>query len=356
MSKENFLKQSLSLTTKEAESKGGIMPVKLAEVVTYGREPSLFDETYITERDKKAALQLRQSDLDLGIERNHRAIILSVAERRVVAAISYLLSQDLEADDIQEKIKDPRVSVERAFRVGDLAQLIYGKRKEIYKESIITALHNLHRTFQVQVIEEKNIILRAPLISIVGQVEDTSQGKQKDTDIFLLKLGTAFFYELNTKYLKLVPEVFVEWRKNGRQTQLYAVLLFTILRVHHNFITAAKKAEAATRVIAQREKLSDAERDSKIAEARREALSFSINIDTLLNKIETQYKDKKRFKAHLESAVEGLKELGLVDSYEMVPGKKGQKKLVFILSDNYINRPKLLEYKKPKRIKSRKNG
>ena len=84
--------------------------------------------------------------------------------------------------------------------------------------------------------------------------------------------------------------------------------------------------------------------------------SFSINIDTLLNKIETQYKDKKRFKAHLESAVEGLKELGLVDSYEMVPGKKGQKKLVFILSDTYTNRPKLLEYKKPKRIRSRKNG
>lgn len=357
MSSNNFLKRSLSVTDREAKNRSGIMPVKLADIMTYGRDPSLFDETYITERDKEASLRLRQSDIELGIERNNRAVVLSSLERRVVAAISWILSSDLDAEDIQAKITNPAAEVLRAFKVGDISKILFNDRKDKNKKKIINALWNLHRTVQVQPITENELILRQPLINIVGQVDDTSKGKQNDTDIFLLRLGTAFFWEITTKYINLTPDVFIEWRKKGRQSQLYAVLLLTLLRIYHNFINAADRAEAAARVTAEKQKLSDAETESIVADKRREALSFETNVSYLLNKVDTDYNDRRtkgRFWTDLNNAVEGLCNLGILDRqqpYDKVKGAKGQVKLIFHLSENYRTKPRLLEHKKRRRLK-----
>lgn len=356
MSNNNFLKRSLSVTDREAKNRSGIMPVKLADIMTYGRDPSLFDETYITERDREATLRLRQSDIELGIERNNRAVVLSSLERRVVAAISWILSSDLDAEDIQAKINNPTAEVLRAFKVGDITKLLFNNRKKTNKDKVIAALWNLHRTVQVQPVVENELILRQPLINIVGQVDDTSKDKQNDTDIFLLRLGTAFFWEITTKYINLTPDVFIEWRKKGRQTQLYGVLLLTLLRVYHNFINAAERAEAAARVTAKKQKLSDAETESIVANKRREALSFETNVNYLLNKVDTynDHRTKPRFWTDLNNAVEGLCNLGLLDRqqpYDKVKGAKGQVKLIFHLSENYHTKPRLLGHKKQRRIK-----
>ena len=325
----------------------GRMPNALSRAIAYERDPSLFDEDYIKERDKelKELQELKKGDTALCIDRRNKPVFLTSYQSRIVHALSYAISKEIETnEDVRKKIQAPFVAgnkISRYVNVTALTSLIFNSTRERYKETIIKEMFNLAQIRHVQILGSGDNMAKitSPLINIGTTVEDLSKEKKNNIDAIEVIFGGAFFLELSTRYATITPKLFEVWRKSGRGTELFSILLDSILSVYWQYRQAANKAEEKVKLYYKTNKIARGELKEAIAEARREAMAYPLNVATIKQRVTTNYDSsremKRKFKQDLQNAINGFKELDLITDGIIQVGAKGQEKVIFILSETY---------------------
>lgn len=330
----------------EDEGKGRIANA-LSRSIAYERTPSLFDEAEIADRDKelKQLQELKENDVALCIDRRDKPVVLTSYQSRIVHALSYAISQEIEtSEDVKKKVLNATKSgntIQRSVNITALSTLIFGSTRKRYKEIVIKELYNLARIRQVQILGsgEDRIKITAPLIMIGRTMEDLSPEKRNNLDFVEIYFGGAFFYGINNRFAVITPKLFEVWSKKGRATELYSVLLSSIFSVYWHYRQAANKAEERVRSDKNNKRLSKEELSEAIAKARQNAMTYELNVASIKNRVTTDYEsnrsNKARFYKDLENAIEGFKELDLISNAIVQKGARGQKKVIFILSESY---------------------
>lgn len=330
----------------DEEGKGRIANA-LSKTIAYERTPSLFDEEEIADRDKelKQLQELKQADITLCIDRRDKPVVLSSYQSRIVHALSYALSQEIgTSEDIKKKILNATRSgnpIQRSVNVTALTALIFGSTRKRYKEIVIKGIYNLARIRQVQILGtgDNKIRITAPLIMVGRTMEDLSPEKRNNLDVIELYFGAAFFYGLNNRFAVITPNLFRVWGKSGRGTELFSVLLSSIFSVYWHYRQAANKAEERVSHDKGNKNLSKAELQEAITKARRNAMTYELNVSSIKKRVTTDYDSKRsyktRFYKELQNAIDGFKELDLISDGVIQKGAKGQEKVIFILSESY---------------------
>ena len=319
----------------------------LSKAIAYERTPSLFDEDYIKERDEelKNLLELKKGDKALCIDRRNKPVFLTSYQNRIVHALSYAISREIEkSEDVKMKIQSPTnydITIRRNVNITALTSLIFNSTRKRYKETIIREIYNLAHIRQVQILGsgDNQVKLTSPLIMVGATLEDLSPEKRNNLDVMEIFFGTAFFFFFSTRYATITPKLFEVWRKSGRGTELFSILLDSILSVYWHYRQAANKAEEKKKLYYKSNKIARGELNEAIAEARREAMTYELNISTIKQRVTTNYDSnpnmKRKFKQDLQNAIDGFKELDLITDGIIQAGAKGQEKVTFILSETY---------------------
>ena len=338
-------KLDLPIASTEDKIKGKIGH-QLTKAIASERLPELFDAPEITKRDMDANewASVLISDRSMGIDRKGKPVYLQGYQYRIIHALSYALSLQEEAEDIRAKIEAPfkqGSTITRFVDVTSLSKLIFNSSRKRNKEAIIRELFALSHIRQYMVVEYNGhkVRLSVPLLNIGAAIEDLSTEKQDDLDRIEVTFGSVFFVGLKNRYAVLTPKVFDVWRKSGRGTELFSVLLDSLLAAYHGYMIAANEAEKRVKNECKGMGVSIAERDKEVREARRKALTYELNVSTIKNRVTTDYDGnqnmKRKFWADLQNAIGGFKELGLIDEAKVSKGAKGQEKVYFVLSEDY---------------------
>ena len=309
-----------------------------SKAVIQDRTPSLFDEEEIKNRDNalKELQALKKTDDLRNIERKGKPVVLTSYQCRILLALSYALTQDLEADDIKAKIADPKAPpVSRVVDVTALTHMIFNSTRKRYKDSVIKGLSDLAEIKQVQIFGD--IKLTRPLINIGDTMEDLSPDKRNNTDFINVTFGGFFLYNVDKRFSPITPKLFRVWEKSGRSTELFHVLLNSLFAVYWQHKEASKQAEE--RIRHNKKSYANAEEIKEaIAEAKRNAMAYELNVDSIKKRLSTSYETRdarKKFWLHLDNAIDGFKELDIIKEAIIQRGVRGQEKVIFILSETY---------------------
>ena len=337
-----FLRYSQGAIPLEDSSRGKI-PTQLSRQIAYERTPSLFDEAEIAERDKalaKAVHEINLTDSQLCIDRKGKPTYLTNMQTRIVLALAYLISQD-NGEDVKEKVADP-FSKKKVLDISYLSRILFGRVKTDYKEQILREIYNVSRIRQYQIIEragEQVARYSTPLLTIGDVLEDLSPEKSLDIDFVEITFGRSFFIDLDTRFAYVTPKLFEVWRKGGRQTELFSVLLNNLLSVYWQHKLAAMKAEERIRSDKSKKKLPKDELEEIVASGRRNAMSYELNVANIKNRVTRDYDSNRANRAYfyrdLNKAIEGFKELGLIVEAHTQKGARGQEKVTFVFSEDY---------------------
>lgn len=329
----------------------GMVSNALNKAIAYERTPALFDESEITDRDESLRLQeLKEADVELCIERVGKPVVLSDYQDRLVKALSYFISQDIDKEDVKAKIEAPYRQgrhVERSVSIDALSNLIFGSCRAKYRDRVVKELYALSKIRQVQAIvlpkeceTGKKHRLTYPLINLGAAIEEVNSKGVTKTIAIGLTFGGLFFYRLKDRYAVITPKYFEVCRQKGRGTELFRILLSDLLSKYGQFRYATNKAEQRVREEHKRDKSYPEEKLAmEIAQAKRKALTCELNFDKIKNRVRTDYDStrfyKNKFKQDLLNAIEGLKELGLIEDGRITKGVRGQDKAVFVFSETY---------------------
>jgi len=305
-------------------------------------EGSLLAPAEQAERDRKVLERLRQTDGEKFLNRKGKFVMIDAYEMRVIAALSYLISPEIDAEDIQDIIRNPKANkhITRTFKLGDLAKVIHDKRELSYKRKIFDSLREIDGFLQVFPIGNNKIRLQH-FFRIQHFDVDFGEGKESVT----IDLGLVFFLNLNNSFAYCTPQVFLAWGKNGRQTELYARLQFHLLTIltarKESYFAQTKKLRDEARyckLTGDDRKQFQKQKEEEIEQVKTGLMFYEINVDSIKRKVSTDYDDRRtkgKFKTHFEAAVEGYKEASILLDGELVKGKRGQQKAVFKLNLDY---------------------
>lgn len=304
---------------------------------------SIFTPKEQAERDRDVLLKLQEMDGERFINRKKAPVAISAYDSRVVAALSHHISREIDKQDVKDIIQNPnkKKTITRTFLLGDLAKTIDGTRKTESKTKIFESILKMDGFYQAFRISP-TIIRLFPFFRVqYFDVDLSVEGHESVT----IDFGPVFFINIDRQFAYTTPQLFIAWKKNGRQTDLYARLQFHLLYI----LTARKESLFATINRLRNEtiytKLKGDERKEfqqnkrdEMEQAREEAGRYEINVESIKRKCPTDYNDRRtkgKFKKHFEAAVEGYKEAGIILDGKLVKGKQGQQKAVFKLNLDY---------------------
>lgn len=318
----------------------------LTRLISYDRDPSLFDEKWITERDKFLRVQeiqeIRRIDANLSIDRRDKPVVLTPVQNRIICALSYVISKQQDKQ-ILDKIKNPLDKsnvINRVLNITELSDLVFQNKKTESRQKILDELLKIEKIRQIIIIESESEKIRftAPLIRIGETIENITPDN-KGNDFAEISFGNIFFYKLNSRFGTLTPKVFKVWGKKGTNTELFGILLSNILHVQWGFRKAASEAETHIRNSKENKGLPKEKLEKIIKKAREEAMTYELNVASIKSKVTTDYdgtrKMRQTFWKNFEAAKQGLIEIGLIKDARPGKGAKGQEKISFILDENY---------------------
>ena len=322
----------------------------LSKAISYDRDPQLFDPDYIRSRDAEIKkLQENGEDASrLEKERDKRRgkpVYLTSYQNRIVHALSYAISREIDTnenvkEEIQQSLRN-RKPISRVVNITALTSLIFNSQRKRYKDIIIKEINNLAKIKQIQILGsgDNKVKITAPLIGTWYTTEDLSPEKSNNTDFIQIIFGEAFFYQLSNRYATITPKLFRIWGKSGRGTELFSVLLSSIYSIYWHYKQSANTAEEQVKEYYRKNKISKDELKEAIAEARRNAMTYRLNISKIKQKVATNYDSnpnmKRKFWIDLHNAIKGFKELDLITDGIIQTGARGQEQVIFILSENY---------------------
>lgn len=324
----------------------------LSGAIAYKREPSFFDEDEIKKRDKelKELLELKSSDTYLSIERRDKPVVLSSIQSRLLFALSCAL--DIEDEEIKKKIKNPFTpeggTIKRPIDISALSNIIFGNSRFRERKKIIDELFKISKIRQVQIIGRgrKKFKITAPFINIGETIEDLDPENAKGLDFVNVMYGGAFFHELDKRFSIATTRLFEVWRLKPYGTEMFNILLNSLLSVYWYFKKASEEAEARVKKdLNKTKRISREDYAEEIRKAREEALSYQIDVASIKERLTRDYDSNKVYRNYfwrdLKIAVEGLKAIDLITGYDRIKGAKGQDKIIFHFSPSYNYSEKL---------------
>lgn len=348
-------------TPSEVHATGGRITHALSGAISFDRTPSLFDSLEIQERDA-----LIKSDEEYSIQRA-KPVELTSEEFSTTLALSFGISQEIGQKEIRDAItrireKTGGANISRYVPIADMAKFIYGRADSTQKAYVIRDLFSLSRKTQLLMIGENKKKLRpviSPLIKIdpegiIFKEIDGTKITARDFANFLrtatpeqiaesvegfnVGFGVAFLFNLDTRWGYIPERVFPILRKN--KTELFRILYATMVKEYIRHRNAADAEEARVKKeINKTKRVSREQYAELIREAREGAMTFERDFSTIKIKLKRDYDSTKQyrqlFKKDLQQAAKDLQAIGLIVSFEIVKGAKGQEKARFILSETY---------------------
>lgn len=334
----------------EDQSTKGKISNTLSKAIASEREPDLFDSPEVRERDEeiKKIQEIIASDKEMGLDRRGKPIFLTSYQSRIIHALSYGISQEATAEDVKNKIQNPfkrNTPIIRNVNITSLAKLIFGSSRKRYTDIVKRNLIELShlRQYQIIKVEGKTLRLSTPLLQVGKTIEEISkdEGKLDSIDVMEITFGSIFFSELDKRFAIITPKLFEVWSKKGRATELFSVLLDSLLSVYWQYRQAANKAEERIKKSEHYKNLSKEEKKEEIGKAKRQALTYELNITSIKKRVTINYDSSRqmqqKFKKSLRIAIDGFKELGLITEAKVIKGAKGQSKIYFIFNEKYTD-------------------
>lgn len=294
------------------------LPYNLGAV---SQQLNLFDGLDEIEKDK-----IESSDKYYLVDRRNRRIAISSIEKKVIYALGVFVADILKDDKLKSLVTDDKVdsaltSYQYSIDIKKFAKLIYHRSKTEQQEKLLSILDGLAGKYQAVQLEYNNgkkVTISTPLIKIEEKVivEDMNASIDDRLEKGLVKVsfGRLFFWNIHKRYAFFPTRLFEIWNKkgNGTETNLFDVLLDTLLYHRWHHISAYKTAESALKdeLKAKGQKLPLEEYKKELYKRREIALTYRESLSSILDRVETKYvKSKKmpRFEKDLEKVITILK-------------------------------------------------
>ncbi len=298
-------------TSKEIAERGQIS-VSLARNLSLQREPTLFDEL-----NEKGRLSLMESDKENYIDRKGRSIVLTKNQNKIILALSHYLSQFQNDEDMQKYItaldnnpkKLPTEKIERSINLKDFDKTYTSPDGKTRPRQITALRKELRKTAQIaQVLyfgdTEKKARLIAPLISIEEELEDLTPDKSLNLDYVNIRFSPVFLYKM-TREFSPISAGFIRLlgkKGSGTDTELFRVLLSDLLS---KYPYCRQTALTKTHNVRKADFHTNEEYLAEYDKVQRESLTYLQNIDTLLEKITTDYSSCKQYRANFRKDLDG---------------------------------------------------
>ena len=329
----------------------GRTSIALAKNIASPKLASLFDGGEIIERDNKIQEELKQTKLI----RKGKPVDLTPNQTRLTYILSSMLSSSTDEQgntpkDIQdfvewtekvdkfgiEAFRQQPNAISRNLPLKVLAKVMYGRSTKEKIEAIRDEIEAIASTEQLQTLGKQKLEIKASVIQLDFSIKDLTT-EDRGADFIRINFGTIFLWDINRRFAGLSPKLFEIWGKKGNQTELFSVLVSTLLSIIYFHQRAAIEARKRARA----DNLSDEEKE----EAIRKALTYNERLTYIKSRITTDYDSTRqyraKFKTDLKKAIESYKEIGLITDGYITKGAKGEEKAVFIINENYNKSPEL---------------
>lgn len=354
-------------STTQATSGSGRISNALTRAISYDRNEELFNSLSESDKDRlRLPMPENKGNKDSEeIDRLSKPVVMTSEEFMLTLLLSDGISREIEQAVLQEAItsireKKGRVSISRYISIERGSKSMYGGTRSRQKVDFINLFSTYARKTQLLMIGDNPKKL-TPVISPLIRIDNivmkevdgitttitdlekflknaTPEQKAEQIDGFNFTFGTAFYYNLDKQWAYISPKIYPTLKKN--KTELYRTLLSVLLS---NYITirfnADKVEEKLRKEMNRRKKVSKEEYSKMVKEARRKALTYTINAESLKKKLQRDYSssrtNKLRFWTDLKKAVEALIEIDIITGYEKIKGAQGQDKIIFYISDTY---------------------
>ncbi|MCD8295549.1 MAG: hypothetical protein LUE27_09965 [Clostridia bacterium] len=348
-----------SPAARAADERGLVLSrttVALMQQVSCVRLKDVYDTTGLNEEQVRELMAMRDEDGERKIiGRNGKRVSLTSIETRTLIAISIILCRHTDDPAVQAKFANPYKAppVTIITDVGDISSIIYGNRKKTNINTIDKAIDSL------AVKKQRQEFVRDKVKStIISPFIQTGEGRtlEKNGKVIAMREitpGTAFFLDFGDRYADAPESLFEAWRKNGRGTELFSILVADLLANRWHFTSAAKKTEKILR--SKFKNLPNDELEEKVHNAKIKKLTRELNLSKLLEEmVGRQYSNNRKAKADLkedlQNAMAGLVDAGIVIDCHLERGAKGQDKLVFVYNENYGRDEQTAEVMPEKRL------
>ena len=346
-SKETF---AYSLSKDVQEGATGSVSVALVTNIAARRTalPPLFPPG-----SKQAKLLAEMEAIDEArlVDRKDKPTYLTLKDMKYIYALSHFLSLIKDTQEVQEYVRmlseEQRLPFSRIVLPIDVTSFtkfvqIDGKARKRQKEETLREFERLSTIKQVQSFGKGDKVLRfvQPLISVQEKLIDATEGKVLDIDVVNVQLGFSFFYELYNRYAIIKPSLFKVWGKkgSGADTELFGILLSNLLAKYSGHRIASIRD---TKSLNKKDFKTDDSYFKARKKAEKEALTYSEYLDTIKERVTTDYdssrEQKKRFTKDLTNALEILKseDIRLITEYSITSEKKGERLNVVFNPDYY---------------------
>lgn len=260
--------------------------------------------------------------------------ILEIYVDRENITISKMKETFLEYYKIKELPEERVKGMEEKERAAYFADLEKAKRLRQEVEAI--EFHELNEKEIEALTDEEKADYEKRRADIVNAIYDKVVEKELPKETIEVTFCRVFLSQLDSRFAYITPEVFLEWGRNGNGTELYSVLLSSVLSNHYLHILTAYNVEKKLR----KDKEADPEElEARIHEERLKALSYELNLDNIKKRVTTDYSSKRAYKANfiknLETCIESFIRLGIISEGRIVKGSRGQDKVIFVMNPAY---------------------
>lgn len=323
----------------------GRVSVPLSGNISRKRDPSLFDGL-----EEKLMI----SDKDNYIDRKGRPIALTAKQIKILWGLSHWLSQSLDDEDFKGYAKnleaDPNwrgTPIERTLNLQEFDKAYTspdGKTRPRQVEALREDLRSFNDSRQLLLLKKDKKIYRlvAPLITIEEELEDLTPDQGKNIDLMNIRFSPIFLYKIQKEYFVVNKDLFRLWGKKGNGTELFAILLNDLAsKQPHYKQTAITRAHSTRRSDYKTKE----EYLTALETAKREGLTYTQNITTLLDRLTTDYSSRKQYRAKFWKDLDKVlsvfrDEMGLITESEIVLNASGEKALRVVFNENYLSEKK----------------
>ena len=306
-----------------------------------------------------------------------QSFLLSAMEKKIVLALAAIINTRIEEPIAQEVISGlpARLSVMEAnnkarskaglitIDIWDLAKLVYKGRKPNGRQvnDVFKGLLSLAGTRQLQHYhdhqkDEHHIIIE-PLV-VLGKTAITYRGKDKKLKNIKqdISLSDLFFFQINEQWISSPLQLLELWNDSGCSSEMFATLLFLLSQIRGPRIKEARRIEAALckKLRAETKNLPEQERKEAWSKGQKDikkqvkkTLVYSETWESIEKRMpqgtyirpDNGKFNASRFRTDMESAIAGLKKVGIILDAKNIKGPNGMR-TDFVLNPNWIDEQK----------------
>ena len=347
---------------QQAQPSGNRIAVALLKNVAAYKEPTLFDDEEIVERDKAILKSVQESCLTKG----RKPVALTTKQAQLTIILSDVLDGD-NGEDIQKLVKwtksvedfglkaagkQPTDSIKRFLQLKPIAQKLFGRSKAEQINKTVKELTKLALTKQTMTLGTHKITVRAPLLKLGYEITDDAPELGRNLDVIEVEFCTMFFWNKDRRYWKRPENLYEEWNKKKSilNAEIGYTMLFAVGARQSDYWIAADHARRAIAKEAENMNWTPEQLKQAEAERVRNALTYEEHISTIKSRLKTDYNSKRqyksKFKADMEKVFEQLKKLGMITDGYLTKAKTRKQganiKAVFIISEQLRENPNSL--------------